>query len=143
MRDLYIQAQRDFQVIKSLWDKLPDEWAMQAIMYHLQQAIEKLLKFLCMNYVGKFPYTHNVRELMMMLKGKLELPADLELLADSLTLWESQVRYNSKTLTSLELLTKCRSLYIELSSLVTTSLYEAEPPEPTTEFFQTDPIDKS
>ncbi len=127
MSDLVIQAQRDMEVVFHLWPSLPDEWAMQAIMFHLQQAVEKLLKFLCMNYLGQYPRTHDIRELMNMLNGKTELPEDLELIADSLTLWAVKVRYNSNTLASLRLLTSAKEVAVQLNKSVLDIVYEPQP----------------
>ncbi len=123
MSDLLTQATRDMQVVSALWASLPDVWAMQAIMFHLQQAAEKLLKLLCMNYIGTYPRTHDIRELMNMLQNKIELPEDLDTIADSLTLWAVKVRYNSNTLASLRLLTLAREVERKLEKLVLDMMY--------------------
>lgn len=117
MIDLLTQAERDFKLVESIYSSLPEPWAIQAIMYHIQQAIEKLLKVILLLNGARYPREHNIRRLMSLCTG-IELPEELEDLADTLSLWEAGVRYDSTVLTSVRKLDQCIALYNKLHHLV-------------------------
>ena len=73
----------------------PDEFAVRTALYHLQQAVEKTLKALVL-YNGEFPpFTHDIGKLIVQCEKLGESFSDsAELVADSLTLWENQTRYD-------------------------------------------------
>ena len=99
---------------------------MQAVVYHLQQAVEKLLKIIIMISGKQFPRTHNIRELAALCPKDIKLPEDLDSLADSLTLWEAEVPYNSDILSDIKTITKCKQLYLDLHRIVENIMFEAE-----------------
>ena len=122
MNNLLTQAERDFKLIETIYCNLPEPWAIQAIMYHLQQAIEKLLKVLILLGGSKYPREHNIRGLMC-LCDSADLPSELDDLADTLTLWEAGVRYDSCVLTSEKKLNQCIELYRQLHDTVVSKMY--------------------
>lgn len=85
MIDLLIQAERDFKLVETIYSDIAEPWAMQADMYHLQQAIEKLLKILSILAGNTYPREHNIRRLMTAC-GDTQLSAALKNLADTLSL---------------------------------------------------------
>lgn len=126
MTDLLTQAERDFAVVLRLWNDLGNEWGMQAVMLHLQQAIEKLLKSIIAHSGRQYPEISNIRELASLCPKNIKLPEDLDTLADSLTLWEAEVPYNSDILSDVKTITKCKQLYLDLHRIVENIMFEAE-----------------
>ncbi len=93
--DLLRIAECDFQTCEAMEKFFPDEFAVRTALYHLQQAVEKALKALVL-YNGEFPpFTHDIGKLIVQCEKLGESFSDsAELVADSLTLWENQTRYD-------------------------------------------------
>lgn len=90
-----ILAERDYKTCLLAEKEFPDEYAITAAAYHMQQAIEKILKGLILMYGETPEFTHNIAKLRVHLsKLGTELPAELEDISDTLTFWESSVRYD-------------------------------------------------
>ena len=126
MINLLTQAEHDFAVVLRLRNDLGDEWGMQAVMFHLQQAIEKLLKAIIVHSGKQYPKTSNIGELAALCPKGTKLPEDLYSLADTLTLWGAEVPYNSDILSDVKTITKCRQLYLDLHKIVENIMFESE-----------------
>ena len=126
MLDLLKKAEGDFKLIEVVMPFVKEPWAMQAVMYNIQQAIEKLLKVLILLSGNRYPREHNIRILMTKCTG-FQLPAELDALADSLSLWEAGVRYDSTILTTEDILNRCIDLYKQLHNLVLSVVSDTQP----------------
>lgn len=93
--DMIKLSEHDYQACKAMEAHFPDEFAVRTALYHLQQAVEKSLKAFIL-YNGEFPaFTHDIDKLAEHCKKLGETFSDnLELIADSLTLWELKSRYD-------------------------------------------------
>lgn len=76
--------------------KEADDAVLQQAAYHLQQSVEKALKY-CYTHKGlKVPKTHDIRAILEgfprdpVLEESLDA---LEIIADTLTMWEEKTRY--------------------------------------------------
>ena len=87
--DYLILAERDYKTCLLAEKEFPDEYAITAAAYHIQQAVEKVLKGLILIYGGTPEFTHNIAKLYVHLsKLGMELPEELEDISDTLTAWE-------------------------------------------------------
>lgn len=117
MKEMLEAAERDYKTILRLWGDIGDEWAIPVVMYHFQQAIEKLLKVLIMVLGNKYPHTHDISVLVGMC-NKADIPTELYELSDLLTTWEAKTRYGSSLLTNIKTLEQCKGVYNELHAIV-------------------------
>ena len=93
--DYLILAERDYKTCLLAEKEFPDEYAVAAAEYHIQQAIEKILKGLILMYGETPEFTHNIAKLRVRLsKLGASLPEELADISDTLTFWESSVRYD-------------------------------------------------
>ena len=113
--DYLILAERDYKTCLLAEKEFPDEYAITAAAYHMQQAIEKVLKGLILIY-GEMPeFTHNIAKLHVHLsKLGMELPEELEDISDTLTAWESNLRYDPFINFSEKKYTAAKNIYCEL-----------------------------
>lgn len=113
--DYLILAERDYKTCILAEKEFPDEYAITAAAYHMQQAIEKILKGLILIY-GKTPeFTHNIAKLQVHLsKLGMELPEELEDISDTLTAWESNLRYDPFINFSEKKYAVAKNIYCEL-----------------------------
>lgn len=91
-------AYADYEVAAGLF-KIPrnDEIFVNAMAYHLQQAVEKVLKAFLECQGVTVPNTHDIDKLVRMSKSngsKIILTSWIEDRADTLTRWETDTRYN-------------------------------------------------
>ena len=95
VKEYMILAERDHKLCLLAEKEFPDEYAVSAAAYHIQQAVEKILKGLTLIYGETPEFTHNIAKLSMRLGSLgIKLPDELEDISDTLTLWESTVRYD-------------------------------------------------
>lgn len=96
MSKLFEKAMRDYEVALDMEKKyFEDEDYADQTCYHLQQAHEKALKFLS-EINGVAPQrVHNITRLLQDLdSAAIEYPAEIAAVADMLTSWEANSRYN-------------------------------------------------
>ncbi len=93
--DLINISECDYKACVANEQFLPNEFAIRIVTYHLQQAIEKILKAYVL-YYGQTPaFTHDIDELATHCKNLgAELPEELDNISDTLTLWEAKSRYD-------------------------------------------------
>lgn len=114
--DYLILAERDHKTCLLAEKEFPDEYAITAAAYHMQQAIEKILKGLILIYGETPEFTHNIAKLQVRLsKLGMELPEELEDISDTLTLWEANLRYDPFINFSEKKYAVAKKVYCELS----------------------------
>lgn len=114
MNELLRLARADFKVYENLI-KSDDELVANIAHYHMQQAIEKLLKC-AIELKGERPrWTHDIRELYATYQN-LGWPAieEIRTIQDTVTLWESRSRYNTNFLSDQEDLLKAKTGFLKL-----------------------------
>ncbi len=121
--DYLTLAERDIKMCELAEKEFPAEYAYAAATYHIQQAIEKLLKGLIL-INGETPeFTHNIAKLKVHCADLgIYVSPELEDIADSLTLWESSSRYDTFIDFSNEKYGKAKSIYNDLSGLLQTEI---------------------
>ena len=128
--DYLILAERDYKTCLLAEKEFPDEYAITAAAYHMQQAIEKVLKGLILIYGETPEFTHNIAKLRVHL-GKLgaELPTELEDISDTLTFWESSLRYDPFIDFSEKKYAAAKKIFNELSEQLKNELSLIKTPE--------------
>ncbi len=95
---LFRSAKVDYETAKALWE-MPynDEMILNNAAYHLQQAVEKVLKG-ALECVGvTVPNTHKITKLIQMISNhgaNLEVTEWLDDHSEMLSEWEAETRYN-------------------------------------------------
>lgn len=118
--DLLKIAECDYKACKAMEGFFPDEFAVRTALYHLQQAVEKTLKALIL-YNGEYPaFTHDIGKLIEHCEKLGESFSEgAELVADSLTLWENQTRYDPFVKLSEKKYKIAKSFYEEARNKIT------------------------
>ncbi len=130
--DFQILASRDHQVCLKVEEDFPDEYAVSAATYHIQQAVEKQLKALLLLHGETPEFTHSILKLAdRCQKCGIALPEALDDISEALTLWETASRYDPFVAFSQKKYEKAKTVYMELDQTLSRMLSEihAEPSE--------------
>lgn len=122
MSDLLKAAENDYELILYLWDDIGNEGTMQVVMFHFQQAIEKLLEVLIVESGGPLIYTCDISCLIRLYPNPDELPSGLDDLAEYLTAWRFVTQGYFNLLTDVKTLEECKAIYNDLHKLVLSKL---------------------
>ena len=88
-------AERDYRICRKVENDLSEAYAVSGVSFHVQQAVEKILKSLLMLHGGSPDRTRNIAKLeQTCVENGIELPEALDGIADTLTLWESMSGYD-------------------------------------------------
>lgn len=116
------KARKDYDVVMTM-KKLNDDLYLDICCYHIQQAIEKLLKCSIELRGEHYPFTHAITPLYdLYLKtgwGQLE---ELELMAGTITDWEASSRYKESFYATAKQLEWAICIYQELEQRLTVFL---------------------
>jgi len=125
--DFLILAERDYKLCKKVEEDFPDEYAVSAASYHIQQAVEKLLKGLILLHGEEPLFTHNITKLAVTCeKLGVVLPECLDDVTEVLTQWETSNRYDPFLAFSEKKYGKARDAYLELKTMLETLIADIE-----------------
>jgi HEPN domain-containing protein len=86
-----VKAKQDVALVREVFDS--NTIAPEILLFHLQQAVEKLIKSLLTYHSVKFPKTHDLEDLIELAEDNhIELPPFMENLAE-LTPYAIETRY--------------------------------------------------
>lgn len=121
--DFLILAARDYTLCCKVEEDFPQEYAVTAACFHMQQAIEKQLKALILSSGETTEFTHNITKLANRCEDLgIELPEKLDDIADTLTMWESSCRNDPSIVFSEKEYSKAKSVYSDLKIQISNML---------------------
>ena len=108
------KARKDYDVVLTM-QKVNDELYLDICCYHIQQAIEKLLKCSIELRGERYPFTHAITPLYdFYVKSGWEELELLELMAGTITDWEASSRYKESFFATAKQLENAVNIYREL-----------------------------
>lgn len=108
------KARKDYDVVITM-QRINDELYLDICCYHIQQAIEKVLKCSIEMRGEQYPFTHAIVPLYdKYVSSGWDEEHDLELLAGTLTDWESSSRYKESFYATTKQLEYAIAIYTEL-----------------------------
>ena len=115
VNDFLVTAGRDYELCIQLEPSFPKDYAVSAASFHIQQAIEKILKAGIM-LMGETPeHTNSIRKLSdCCTRLGIKIPEGMDDIADSLTIWETANRYDSYITFSQNKYETSKKIYLEL-----------------------------
>lgn len=124
-------AKMDYLLCCKVEEDFPDDYAAFAAAYHIQQAVEKLLKALIMLHGEQPEFTHNIVKLAARCDALgIERPEELDDISDTLTLWESHSRYESIISFTEKKYEMAKQVYLQLDAKLETVMSGMERPTP-------------
>lgn len=125
--DFLILAERDFRLCEKVEEDFPDEYAVSAASYHIQQAVEKLLKGLILLRGEEPQFTHNITKLAIKCESLgIALPECLDDVTEVLTQWEMTNRYDPFVAFSEKKYGKAREAYRQLKETLEQMIGEVQ-----------------
>ena len=119
VNDLRVLAARDYQLCCKVEGDFPDAYAVAGAAYHIQQAIEKLLKAMILLNGEQPAFTHNISKLVAHCeKLGVALPEPLDDIAEALTLWKVEIRYDPSFPISPKKYEKAKTVYEALQQTI-------------------------
>ncbi len=135
--DFITLAARDYTLCCKVEEDFPDEYAVTAACYHIQQAVEKQLKALILLYGEAPEFTHNIVKLAKKCEDLgIVLPEVLDDISDTLTMWESSMRYDPFIAFSEKKYSKAKIVYDELKTQINDFLNSMDQDEDESEGLQ-------
>ena len=126
--EFQILAKRDYKSASYLERNFPDEAARSSAAFLLQQAVEKTLKALILLHGETPDFTHNIDRLAAQCQtAGVPLPAALDDISDTLTLWAVNARYDPYLNVTEKKYGKAKEVYASLEEQLDLEL-EAQAP---------------
>lgn len=108
------KARKDYDVVQAM-QKINDEMYLDICCYHIQQAIEKLLKCSIELTGNRYAFTHDIsKHYADYVNAGWESLDTLELMSGTLTDWEASSRYKESFFATTKQLNIAISIYLEL-----------------------------
>lgn len=108
------KAKKDYDVVKTM-QTIDDELYLDICCYHIQQAVEKILKCSIEMRGNMYHFTHNISVLYDdYIASGWESLDTLELMAGTITDWEASSRYKDSFYATKKQLEQALSIYEQL-----------------------------
>ena len=118
------KAHKDYDTVLAM-QKLNDEYYLDICCYHIQQAIEKMLKCSIELKGERYSYDHSIAKLYKeYVNAGWPEYKDLRMMSGTLTDWESSSRYKDSFAATVSQLTDAIGIYKELENRLLSYLNE-------------------